>query len=275
MGNGDGNLPLGRIARADAARGDGANGPCRPPRPSGWFYADEPPVMRRDSRRKRTVLAVFLGVPLLVTALLVGNLARYKGCYVMIRVEESSTLALRAWPVLSEDPAQAWADPETKTLELTRTKMPWTAIMAVHYSANSLGVRFYDGLSFSSTGRMKLPLTQPISWLVPGENGEMVEGVDNSARVLLGDLRFEGCTPQGRVAFKYGPARIVLEPGESWGILLVSDGNGIREISGDSWRQELEEAMVRGYPATRLMVTNLGLWPKAGVTTVGEGGHGW
>lgn len=275
MGNGDANLPPGRNPRARAAPGDRWNGAGRPHCPSGWFYANEPVGRRRSSGKKRTLLVVCLGIPLLATMLLVGNLARYKGCYVMVRVEESSTLALKTWPALSEDPAQAWADPETKTLEMAQDKMPWTAIMAVHYSANSLGVRFYDRVSFSSTGRMKLPLTRPLSWLVPGENGETVEAVDNAARVLLGDLRFEGCTPQGRIVFKYGPVRIQLDPGDSWGILLVSDGNGIREISGDSWRQEMEEAMVRGYPATRLMVTNMGLWPKDRVTTAGEGGYGW
>ena len=193
----------------------------------------------------------------------------------MVRVEESSTLALKTWPVLSEDPAEAWPDPETRTLQIARGKMPWSAVMAVHYSANSLGVRFYDHISFSRTGRMRLGLSRALSWVVPGENGESVEAVDNHARVLLGDLFFEGCTPDGKVAFKYGPTRVELAPGERWATLLVLDGARIREVDGDSWREELEDAMVRGCPATRVMVTNMGLWPRDQVITAEEGGYAW
>lgn len=226
------------------------------------------------SGKGRTLAAVGFGVLILALILEIGHLAGYKGNYVMISVEESSSLALRTWPVLSEDPVQAWPDVETRTLELAGRSIPRTAVMAVHYSANSLGVRFSDRVLFSATGRLRLPLLRPLSWRVPGENGELVEAVDNSARVLLGDLCFDSCDPRGSVTLRYGTHRVQLGPGESWGVLLVARDEGIQEIAAERWREEVEQAIALGYPVTRLMVTNMGLWPRDRVVRVGEGDHG-
>jgi hypothetical protein len=89
--------------------------------------------------------------------------------------------------------------------------------------------------------------------------------VDNSARVVRGELVVEKTESTGVVHLRYGGRRFSLSPGQSWAELLTSSDGEITEIPAGSWEEEVDACLAEGRPVTRLAIANRGFWPKSNV----------
>ncbi len=185
--------------------------------------------------------------------------------YIFLTIEESSVNALSAWPLTYAGPSELFIDAQEKVLALSQEKSMLGVCLCIYYSASSQGLEFNEKLLFSRTGRSVVDLTAPVSLMVPNVDGELIELVNNQARVLSGKLRVKKVSRDGTVYLRYGSNDIILKPGQSWAELLAVDSGGVRVISEDAWDRELEACFQMGYPATRLAIANRGLWPKSGV----------
>jgi hypothetical protein len=185
--------------------------------------------------------------------------------YVFLTVEESSINALSAWPLGFNGFPEVFIDVQEKALALSQKKSLSGVCLGIYYSASSQGVEFNERLLLSRTGRLSLNLPAPVSLMVPNIQGQPVELVNNQARVLSGRLQVVKTARDGTVHLKYGSKAFTLRPGESWAELLVLDPRGTRAVSEGAWGHELETCFQMGYPATRLAISNRGLWPKSGV----------
>ena len=204
----------------------------------------------------------------LVLAVLVGAAVRlwqFHGRFVMITVEESSTSAVVAWPLLSERMPGSFIDAASQVVCLDKKPNLTAVRLCLQYSANSQGIEIADSLEFSRTGKAELDLHKSISYISDALDGGQVELVDNRARVLRGPLTIEKTSADGDVTFAYGEERFTLSPGESWAELLALTADGPVPVNAANWETELNSYMEKGYPATRLAIANRGLWPKSGV----------
>jgi len=187
---------------------------------------------------------------------------KFRHCYVFLTVEESSLNALSAWPLTFEKIPAVFIDGREKALRIPTKRNLWGVSLGVYYSASSQGVEFSDKLIFSRLGKVTLKLEEPISLKVASLNGELVEAVENDARVLRGNLSITKTLPNGAVCIQYGDTEFRLEPGQSWAEILVLTPNGKKIITPSNWEDEVNKYMEKGYPMTRLAIANRGLWPK-------------
>ena len=204
------------------------------------------------------VFCLFLGVSIF-------RLYWFHREFVFVTVEESSLDALRGYPPVSSNSPGVFIDAAEKALFLPQKRSLFGVCLAVYYSASSQGVEFREILRLSRTGLSQVNLKAPASLTVPDFDGEPLELVNNQARVLLGKLKVRKTTRDGTVHLRYGSEDFALGPGESWAQLLVLEPSGPREIFPETWQEDLQKCFELGYPATRLAVSNRGMWPKSGV----------
>ncbi len=216
---------------------------------------------------KGRVLAAITGISVAVLGF--GAVAvrawQFRDCFVMVTVEESSTSAVTAWPLLAERLPGSFIDASARTVSLDDPPDLLGVSLCLHYSATSQGIEIADSLRFSRTGRTALELDRPLSYISNNLEGEQIELVDNAARVLAGRLVVEKTSANGTVTFSYGGRRVTLGPGESWAELLVLTPEGPRAVDAANWESEFRGYLEKGYPTTRLAIANRGLWPKASV----------
>lgn len=225
--------------------------------------------------RERSFRSFLRPVPALfaIVALTAGYAAfrilEFRDSFVMVTVEESSTSAVVAWPLLAERLPDVFIDGTSGVVMLPRKPNLLGVRLGLYYSAASQGIEVRNSMRFSRSGREMLDLDAPISQVVEGLDGRPAEMVDNAARVLSGDLTVEGTSRDGTVRFRYGNSQFSLGPGESWVEMLALTGSGVRAIDPANWEAEVQSCLANGYPATRLAVTNRGFWPKGGVSAGG------
>ena len=94
-------------------------------------------------------------------------------------------------------------------------------------------------------------------------SGNVIELIDNSARVVRGDLFIEGTARSGVVRFRYGGERFSLAPGESWAEILALEDGRLVTVDEASWESSIQEYLASGVPVTRVAVSNRGFWPKS------------
>ncbi len=217
------------------------------------------------STRRRPATAIALLLLPLISFVVLTHVIRFRDSYVFLLVEESSTASLRTWPLTWEGVPGAFADPATQTLSLPRRRDLTGVCLALHYSATSLDVEIQNSVRFSRTGKLRLSLTKPISLMGCDINGEVMELVENRARVIEGDLVVEKTSADGAVHLNYAGNKIILGPGDTWERLVMLRPEGKVILTPDNWRAGLAEAMTEGYPLTRIVFANMGLWPKANV----------
>ncbi len=219
--------------------------------------------------RRTGVHLVVAGVAAAAVVMLVCLVAVYvvpfRGSFVFLTVEESSTSALLSWPLFWDRAPQAYFDPADKVLEIPSKVSLAGVSLVVYYSAVSQGVEFADDLRFSRTGRNSVALLAPLSVETRDWEAREVEIVDNSARVLRANLKVKKTTSSGTVHLVYGEREIILAPGESWAELVLRTPLGIVEVDPQDWSTRLNEAYENEWPATRLAIANFGLWPKGSV----------
>ncbi len=216
------------------------------------------------------LLALFLGV----LAMSLIHAYRYKDHFVFVTVEESSSRALAAWPLGWERLPGVFVDCENRCLELEKTPRLWGVSLIAHYSASSQGIEYDESVDFSRTGKVIVALSRPVSATGRDLSGNDVELIDNSARVVRGDLVIEGTDRTGVVRFRYGGERFALSPGEAWAEVLALVDGSIVEIDPEAWEGTVDRYLNQGVPVTRVAVANRGLWPKSGVRQPeGEGGE--
>lgn len=215
--------------------------------------------------KRRRLMAVCLVSLVMLVCLAVRYVNCFRDNFVFLTIEESSTLALRSWPLFWDRTPQAYYDPAEKVLEIPSGVSLMGVSLAVYYSAIGQGVEYFDSLKFSRTGRSKVALLEPISVKTRNWEGQEVDIIDNYSRVVRGDLKVTKTTPDGTVHLSYGKRQIVLAAGETWAELILKTPQGIVEVDALEWRGALNEAYENQWPATRLAITNYGLWPKASV----------
>ncbi|MGI6662516.1 MAG: hypothetical protein ACOX4B_03430 [Bacillota bacterium] len=233
--------------------------------------------MGRHLHRGVRALAVPL-IALLVgwTVLFLVNAYRYRDEFVFVTIEESSSQALAALPLGWERLTGIFVDCENRCLELKEKPRLWGVSLGAYYSASSQGIEFEESMDFSRTGKAAIPLRRPVSLAGRDLSGNVIELIDNSARVVRGNLVIEGTGRSGIVRFRYGGERFSLAPGESWAeILALVDGTPVRVDEG-SWENAVQEYLASGVPVTRVAVSNRGFWPKEGVCAgEDQGGEVW
>ncbi len=214
------------------------------------------------NRLAKMILAIILLAGLTI---FFNHLLRFKDSYVLLLVEESSSAALLGWPSSWLDVPSAFLDTEERALCLSKKQNMAGVCLALQYTATSGGVQIADSIRFSRTGKAHLPLTKPLSLTGTSPQGEATELVDNGARVILGDLKVRKTGKDGTVRMDYGGQTICLEPHEVWHSLVVLTPEGQVALKEEDWQEGLTEAYARGYPFTRVVFANMGLWPKANV----------
>lgn len=215
---------------------------------------------------RRVLVIVVAAVAATALALVGMHIWQFRDRYVMVTVEESSTSAVAAWPLLSERLPGSFVDASSKSVSVGAKPSLFGVSLCLHYSASSQGIEIADSMRFARTGRAFLGLTRPISYPSDDLNGDRIELVDNSARILSGNLVLESTRADGSVRFRYGDRRITLRAGESWAELLAMTPDGPVAIEAANWEREFYSYLEKGYPTTRLAVANRGFWPKSGVT---------
>jgi hypothetical protein len=224
--------------------------------------------LKRGGRVKGRVLGAVIGIAgiaVLAFALTAVRVWQFRDRYVMVTVEESSTSAVTSWPLLAEKLPGSFLDPSSKTLSVAEKPGMLGVSLCLHYSATSQGIEIADSLRFSKTGKASLGLDQPLSYLSDTLDGGQIELVDNRARVLAGSLRIEGTSTDGTVRLLYGDRRFALEPGQSFAELLALTPDGLKVVDPTNWEAEFGGYLEKGYPTTRLAITNRGFWPKSGI----------
>jgi hypothetical protein len=212
-----------------------------------------------------------LSIPLIV--LLLGGFVlfafhahRYRDEFVFVTVEESSSQALSALPLGWERLTGIFVDCEEKHLELQRKPWLWGVSLGTYYSAYSQGIEYEESLDFSRTGKAVVPLGRPVFVAGRDLSGNVIELIDNSARVVRGDLFIEGTARSGVVRFRYGGERFSLAPGESWAEILALEDGRLVTVDEASWESSIQEYLASGVPVTRVAVSNRGFWPKSSVS---------
>ena len=224
----------------------------------------------RNVSRVRLIAATACVALVCATTLAVLRIVQFKDGFVMITVEESSASAVTSWPLLAERLPGVFLDCENRSVFLKNPPSLIGTCLGVYYSAASQGIEIAESLTFSRTGRASVRLTEPLSLVVEGLEGEKVDIVDNRARVLSGDLKIRGGARDGTVRVSYGGREFSLKPGEAWAELLALTPYGVKRIGVEDWAREVEECVRSGYPLTRLAVANRGFWPKSGVKEGGQ-----
>ncbi|QUL98098.1 MAG: hypothetical protein IMF26_08570 [Candidatus Fermentithermobacillus carboniphilus] len=220
-----------------------------------------------ETRRYRKRFVVSLVVLFIIGAAchMVYRAVLFKDSYVFVTVEESSSMALVTWPLVSGDTGGIFIDATQKTLILPQRKNLLGVSLGVYYSASSQGVGLTDRLLFSRTGKAQLKLEEPLSLRLPNLSGELIEAVDNSSRVLAGNLQVTKTLPDGSLHMRYGDREFWLRPGETWTEVLALTPGGKKRIEPETWEAEIDACLCNGYPVTRIVIANRGLWPKSGV----------
>lgn len=222
-----------------------------------------------------------LAIPLLTlfigwSALFAVHAYQYREEFVFVTIEESSSQALAALPLGLERLTGVFVDCEKRCLELEKKPRLWGVSLGAYYSASSQGIEFEESIDFSRGGKVTIPLGRPVSVPLRDLSGNIVELVDNSARVARGDLVIEGTERSGVVRFRYGGECFSLAPGESWAELLALVDGTVTEVDEESWEGAVQEYLASGVPVTRIAVCNRGFWPKAGVRAHdSRGGEVW
>ncbi|HHW26463.1 MAG TPA: hypothetical protein GXX23_03865 [Firmicutes bacterium] len=220
----------------------------------------------QEKRSMRRSVIILLALAFLATAgFAVRHILVFKDSFVMLTVEESSTSALLAWPLLGEQIPCAYVDCAGKVLQVPRKPNLLGVSLCVYRSSTSQGVLFSDSIDFWRLGSGEIDLDRDASLPVRDFQGRAVEALDGEARVLRGKLKVKKTSEDGTVWLDYDGRPIVLKPGESWAELLVASPEGVREVGEHEWSDRLNEAILGGYPATRLAICNRGLWPKSNV----------
>lgn len=121
----------------------------------------------------------------------------------------------------------------------------------------------------------RLPATVPIAgrltWLGlvtgpqaqagPALSSNTENLIDNTNRVLPGDLVIIGLSRDGRLDLSYGGRHLALEPGQAWGEARWRGTGGDVVINpGDDWARRIDEALASGDPVTRVTIVNHGVW---------------
>jgi len=218
-----------------------------------------------------TVVLVFFLTAVCIVSL---QLVRYRNEFVFVMVEESSSHALQALPFGWERLPGIFVDGDSKTIETQSVPSLLGASLAVHNISLSQGIEFAESLRFTALGRARLRLTEPLHVETRNLEGDPIEMIDNSARIVRGDLAITRTKRSGLVYFRYGDEVFTLGPGETWAELLALKDGSLVRIDPDNWEEEVDLCLLRGYPMTRLAVANMGLWPKSGVVTVTYGALG-
>jgi len=214
----------------------------------------------------RVLVVVVAAVAVTALGLIGMRIWQFRDRYVMVTVEESSTSAVTAWPLMSERLPGSFVDASSKSVSVDAKPSLLGVSLCLHYSASSQGIEIADSMRFARTGRAFLNLTGPISYLSDNLDGGRIELVDNTARVLSGGLVLESTRADGSVRFRFGDRRITLRPGESWAELLAMTPDGPVTVDAANWESDFYSYLEKGYPTTRLAVANRGFWPKSGVT---------
>ncbi len=201
----------------------------------------------------------------LLAAVFVVKCYWFRDQYVFVTVEESSINALAGWPLGLSELSEVFIDANQSTLVLSENKNLLGVCLGLYYSASSQGIEFNEQLVFSRTGKAVLDLPAPATLTAPNVHGELVELVNNQARVISGKLKVKKTVKDGTVYLEYGGKQLTLKPGEVWAELLVLDPDGPKAVSSNNWKEELQRCFENGYPATRLAIANRGLWPKSRV----------
>jgi len=220
--------------------------------------------VRRKNKKKGFALIIALGLGLAALAYVLSSV-RFKDAFIFLSVEESSSNALSVWPPGYEKMPQAIIDPSEKSLLLPKKKSLFGVRLCIYYSVFSQGIQISDDLRFWRLGRGAVRLSKPVLLPVIDLRGETIQAVDNEARVVGGDLEVTETSPEGKVTLKYGGRSIVLHPGETFNQLLVKTPEGVKEVRVPEAAEAIERYLEKGYPLTRLTVTNWGLWPKTNV----------
>jgi hypothetical protein len=209
---------------------------------------------------------IFVLSAVLIVGVAVGLHAyRYRDEFVFLTVEESSMTALAGLPIGWEKLPGAFIDCEDKSIELDRRPHLFGVSLGVHFVSSSRGIEFAESLRFSRLGRVSVGIGEPVSVQGLDWSGNKVEMVDNSARVVRGELVVEKTESPGVVHLRYGGRRFSLSPGQSWAELLTSSDGEITEIPAGSWEEEVDACLAEGRPVTRLAIANRGFWPKSNV----------
>jgi hypothetical protein len=179
--------------------------------------------------------------------------------YVFLAVDEANGLPPSGWTG-SEAVSAAWHDGRGKLHVSRGAVRPWHRVVVLH-EVDAAGVRVSSRLLAALRFPARVVLDAPVPGLVP------------AARVLAGPLEVLGVGPDGHLYLRYGGEQIDLAPGQSWAQLRVRrpDGEGLfSPADRAAWQAALDEALARGYPVTRLVITYHGRWPRAGVTRQGK-----
>lgn len=203
------------------------------------------------------VAVALLGLVALAGAAAVG----YRPCgeYLFLAVDEANGLPPSGWAG-SEAGSAAWHDGEGKLHVSRGSVRPWHRVVVLH-EVDAAGVRVASRLLTAVRFPARVALDAP------------VPGLETAARVLAGPLEVLGVGPDGHLHLRYGGEHIDLSPGQSWAQLRVRRPDGERLFSPadrTAWQAALDEALTRGYPVTRLVITYHGRWPRSGVTPQGK-----
>lgn len=190
---------------------------------------------------------------------------QFRDSYVMVTVEESSTSALTGWPLLPERMSGHFVDAQSRSVSLGQKPSMLGVSLCVEYSATSQGIEIAESLDFSRTGKARLPLDRPLSYITSDMEGGQLELIDNDRRVVAGPLLVDSVSQDGTVTLHYCDKSFQLAPGETWAELLALTTDGLVPIDPANWDDEYFSYLEQGYPMTRLAVVNRGLWPKSGI----------
>lgn len=221
-------------------------------------------LLRQNGKksRRRFLFMFLLVLSVIVFIFSVRHVLVFRDHYVMLTVEEASIGALLAWPPSGDQSVCAFVDCEESALHVAEPVRLTGVSLCVYRNATSQGILFSDSISFSRLGRGPIDLDRNVSLRLRSMEGQSIEAIQNDARILRGDLVLLSTGSDGTLSLRYAEEDIVLKPGEHWEELLISFPDGVRKVEAAGWVQSLNEAMAKGYPATRLALCNRGLWPK-------------
>lgn len=212
----------------------------------------------RKKSWSRLALGFLAFVVISVLAVAIRHVWIFRDSCVVLTIEESSHSASSVSSTYLGNAASAYVDVETESVEVLAKPNLLGVSLLVHRQSFSQGNLFSDALKYHKKGVLKVGLDYPTS----------APYIDNEARVLRGDVVVRRVDATGTVRIRYGVHDIVLEPGDMWFELLIDTPEGIVQADESNWVEKFNEAYANGWPATRFVIWNMGLWPKARIREV-------